>query len=72
MMKIKYIPNLKIINMSDLKAGDVFKYDGELFIKSKKYNEAYNIDHNCVTVFTGPSCTPVKKYEAHLTLKEVL
>lgn len=35
-------------------------------------DEAYNIDHNCVSVFTEPSCTPVKKYAAHFTLKEVI
>lgn len=70
-MKIEYEPNLKITNIDDLKVGDIFKYDGQLYIKSEIFNEAYSIDRNVITTFTGTGCTPVKKYVGKLILMEV-
>lgn len=69
MDSIEYKPSCKVILMSDLKSGDVFKHENELYIKAKSYKEAFSLERNEMITFVSPLIA-VKKYNSKLILKE--
>lgn len=70
MDSIEYKPSRRVILLSDLKDGDVFKHENELYIKAKSYKEAFSLERNEMITFVSPLDIAVKKYNSKLILKE--
>jgi hypothetical protein len=67
MDSIEYKSNRRVISLSDLKPGDVFKHENELYIKAKSYGKAFSLERNEMITFVDIA---VKKYNSKLILKE--
>lgn len=52
-MKIERIENNKLVEIGNLKIGDVFEYQSDVFIKSEYIKDREDDDFNCLDLSDG-------------------